>query len=290
MTTRARATSRSIPRARHMLYAATYQRRRTVWGFNGSGPGSGLYKSDRRRRDMDKDHEGYAVRRRERCRIRSPTSSRRPAATRSPIYPKDPNIVYALDRACERRRLSFERQRRDVDAHGRHHTAIRGRCISARYASIRTTTSGCGSRASRCSIRRTAARRGASNFSRAPHADTHAIWIDPTDSNHLMTGNDGGINITYDRGKTWDYANTVPIGQFYEVGVDNGRPYKICGGLQDNNAWCGPSHVVQSARHHQRRLVHDRRRRRLLRPARPERYTRSFIPSRRTATCFAETS
>jgi len=56
-----------------------------------------------------------------------------------------------------------------------------------------------------------------------------------------MTGNDGGINITYDRGRTWDYANTVPIGQFYEVGVDNGMPYKICGGLQDNNAWCGPS-------------------------------------------------
>ena len=78
------------------------------------------------------------------------------------------------------------------------------------------------------------------NFARAPHADTHAIWIDPNDSNHLMMGNDGGINITYDRGQTWDYANTVPIGQFYEVGVDNGMPYKICGGLQDNNAWCGP--------------------------------------------------
>ena len=80
-----------------------------------------------------------------------------------------------------------------------------------------------------------------SNFSRTPHADTHGIWINPNDSNHIIQGNDGGINISYDRGRTWDYANTVALGQFYEVGADNSVPYKVCGGLQDNNTWCGPS-------------------------------------------------
>ena len=79
------------------------------------------------------------------------------------------------------------------------------------------------------------------NRAQAPHADTHGIWINPKDSDHLIIGNDGGINITYDRGRTWDYANTVPLGQFYEIGVDNAMPYKVCGGLQDNNTWCGPS-------------------------------------------------
>lgn len=68
--------------------------------------------------------------------------------------------------------------------------------------------------------------------------------INPNDSNHLIQGNDGGINITYDRGRTWDYANTVPLGQFYEIGADNSVPYKICGGLQDNNTWCGPSQTL----------------------------------------------
>jgi len=51
---------------------------------------------------------------------------------------------------------------------------------------------------------------------------------------------DGGIYMSHDRGKTWDYLNNVAIGQFYEIGLDMQRPYRICGGLQDNNVWCGP--------------------------------------------------
>src|SRR5260370_34873167 len=80
-----------------------------------------------------------------------------------------------------------------------------------------------------------------SNVSQRIHGDYHATWIDPRDSNHMIAGSDGGIYISRDRGKTWDFVNTVPLGQFYEIGVDMARPYRICGGLQDNNAWCGPS-------------------------------------------------
>jgi hypothetical protein len=67
------------------------------------------------------------------------------------------------------------------------------------------------------------------------------MWIDPADSNHVITGCDGGIHWSYDNGRTWDFINTIAIGQFYEVGLDNEKPYKICGGLQDNGSWCGPS-------------------------------------------------
>ncbi len=78
------------------------------------------------------------------------------------------------------------------------------------------------------------------------HGDYHAMWIDPRDSSHIITGSDGGIYFSHDRGRTWDFVNTIPLGQFYEIGLDMAKPYNICGGLQDNNAWCGPSQTMNS--------------------------------------------
>jgi hypothetical protein len=57
----------------------------------------------------------------------------------------------------------------------------------------------------------------------------------------MIVGSDGGIHWTYDRGRTWDYVNTLALGQFYEVGFDMRKPYYVCGGLQDNGSWCAPS-------------------------------------------------
>ena len=73
------------------------------------------------------------------------------------------------------------------------------------------------------------------------HGDFHAMWIDPADSSHVITGCDGGIHWSYDSGRTWDFINTIAIGQYYEIGLDDEKPYQICGGLQDNGSWCGPS-------------------------------------------------
>lgn len=73
------------------------------------------------------------------------------------------------------------------------------------------------------------------------HSDHHALWINPENSNHYILGNDGGINITYDDGKTWFKANSLPVGQFYAVAVDMDKPYNVYGGLQDNGVWYGPS-------------------------------------------------
>ena len=76
---------------------------------------------------------------------------------------------------------------------------------------------------------------------RGVHVDHHALWIDPSDPSRMVQGNDGGAYVTTDRGKTWRYWNNIPIEQFYMVAADSATPYHLCGGLQDNNAWCGPS-------------------------------------------------
>jgi len=73
------------------------------------------------------------------------------------------------------------------------------------------------------------------------HVDVHAIWIDPKNSNHIMNGNDGGLDISYDQGKNWISVKTMAAGYFYAVSYDMRRPYWVCGGLQDNGSWCGPS-------------------------------------------------
>lgn len=75
------------------------------------------------------------------------------------------------------------------------------------------------------------------------HTDYHAIWINPKDPRIVAVGHDGGIDFSYDGGFTWDYHNDIATGQFYQVSADMRRPYYVCGGLQDNNAWCGPSAV-----------------------------------------------
>lgn len=72
------------------------------------------------------------------------------------------------------------------------------------------------------------------------HADHHALWIDPQDSRHLIDGNDGGINISYDGGKTWKNIENLGIVQFYNVAVDMSKPYRVCGSIQDNGTYMGP--------------------------------------------------
>jgi photosystem II stability/assembly factor-like uncharacterized protein len=73
------------------------------------------------------------------------------------------------------------------------------------------------------------------------HTDYHAFWINPKDSRIVFVGHDGGMDMSTDGGVTWDYHNDIAVGQFYQVSADMRRPYYVCGGLQDNNAWCGPS-------------------------------------------------
>jgi photosystem II stability/assembly factor-like uncharacterized protein len=222
-----------------ILYAAMYQRRRTVFGFNGSGEGSALYKTNDGGATWRKLTNGLPYDT-ENAPTPRPDGLLETGRIAVEVYSKDTNIVYALvehanggifrsndkgetwtrtgDMANNPRPMYFSQIR--IDPNNDQRLWIAGVAMQYSEDGGRTITG---------------------NFSRAPHADTHGIWINPNNSNHIVQGNDGGINISYDRGRSWDYSNTIPLAQFYEIGVDNSLPYKICGGLQDNNTWCGPS-------------------------------------------------
>lgn len=89
--------------------------------------------------------------------------------------------------------------------------------------------------------------RNARNSTVGLHVDHHAQWIDPNDPARHIVGNDGGIGITFDNGGNYIFPNTFAIGQFYNVSYDMAVPYRVCGGLQDNGSWCGPSRRRQGA-------------------------------------------
>ena len=83
---------------------------------------------------------------------------------------------------------------------------------------------------------------GASNV----HVDHHDLWINPENTDHLVLGNDGGVNISYDEGANWIKLNQPSVGQFYSINVDNSNPYNVYGGLQDNGVWMAKNNSVES--------------------------------------------
>ncbi|MBM3915192.1 MAG: glycosyl hydrolase [Sphingomonadales bacterium] len=74
-----------------------------------------------------------------------------------------------------------------------------------------------------------------------PHADHHALWINPENTNTLYLGTDGGVYVSHNKGLSWAFLNNLPVGQFYHVSVSNDKPFNVYGGLQDNGSWMAPS-------------------------------------------------
>ena len=82
------------------------------------------------------------------------------------------------------------------------------------------------------------------------HGDFHALWLNPNRTGHLIVGNDGGVNISYDDGDNWMKYNSPSVGQFYDINIDMKKPYNVYGGFQDNGVWMGPSNYTSSLRWH----------------------------------------
>jgi photosystem II stability/assembly factor-like uncharacterized protein len=90
-----------------------------------------------------------------------------------------------------------------------------------------------------------------SGISGGAHGDFHDVWIDPDNTDHLITGDDGGLWYSYDAGNKWWKADNLPVSQFYHVSVDMDRPYHVYGGLQDNSSWVGSSEYPGGITSHQ---------------------------------------
>jgi photosystem II stability/assembly factor-like uncharacterized protein len=215
------------PQSPDTLYAAAYQRRRTPYGFNGGGPDGAIYKTTDGGATWKKLTKGLPY-----------ENGGETGRIGLDIYRKDPNIVYALVQhekgGIYRSEDQGETWKKMSDTNPR----------PSYYSQVRVDPNN-DLRIWVLGAAMYFSEDGGKTFStqrvQKIHGDYHAMWIDPADSNHLITGSDGGIHWSYDTGKSWDFINTIAIGQFYEVGLDNEKPYHICGGLQDNASWCGPS-------------------------------------------------
>ncbi len=213
------------------LYAAMWEYQRWPWFFKSGGKGSGLYVS----------HNGGETweRRTEKDGLPEGELGRIGLA----VAPSNPEIVYALVEAKENALY------KSVDG-GRNWRKMADKNMGDRpfyYAEMYVSPKNENTIYSIHSVitRSIDGGRTFDNFIgyNDIHPDHHAFWINPNDPNHILNGNDGGVNISNDGGKTWRYAENIPVGQFYHVDVDNDMPYNVYGGLQDNGSWAGPSAI-----------------------------------------------
>ncbi len=222
-----------------IVYAATYQRRRRPWGFHGGGPGSALYRSTDGGDSWDRlSGPGVARGLPEDVIGRIGIS----------IHRGDPRIVYAsveqgyrynASTAYTERRAGIYRSE-DRGETWEHMSNWNPRPM---YASQITVDPNDDQRVYMVNSY-SFSDDGGRTFTVPPqslHGDDRLVWVNPSDSRHVMKADDGGLGISYDRGLSWLYISDLPVSQYYRVSVDMARPYNVVGGLQDNGSWMGPS-------------------------------------------------
>jgi len=241
-----------------VVFAASYDKSRVPWNFDDFGPGTAIYRSTDGGRNWRKLAGG----------LPSGNLGRIGLA----VYPKNPDIMYAtIDNANERPRTPEEAKPAAAAPSPRPAPVPRvggevyrsddggetwkktnsdkepiggGKWYGQIYVDpnddkvvyvpntplYRSLDGG-----------RTWGAKGPENLAGSVHVDHHAIWIDPADSRHIILGHDGGLAVSYDFGGTWDAFDSLPLAQYYAVGVDMDEPYNIYGGLQDNGSVKIPS-------------------------------------------------
>ncbi len=215
------------PQDPQTLFAAMYQRQRKAWGFNGGGPGSGIFRS--------RDGGGTWTR----------LSNGLPQGDKGRIgldvFRADPRVIFAVVEAAGRESGVYRSADRGdtwqawstINPRPMYFSQIRADPKDPLRVYLLGSNRG-------FYISNDGGKTFADVFSTI-HSEDHALWIDPDDTNHLIIGGDGGVSISWDRGQTWLFRDNLPVGQFYEISADMQDPYVICGGLQDNGHWCVPS-------------------------------------------------
>ncbi|HWP45292.1 MAG TPA: hypothetical protein VNO14_18765, partial [Blastocatellia bacterium] len=244
------------------LYAASYQRRRTPWGFNGGGPGSGIWKTT---------DAGKTWTRLEGAGLPKGTFGR----IGLDVSRSNPNVVYAQIEVGLSPGTGGGGQQRGGGGGGRGGQQEQAQPPNPERSGVwRSDDKGKTWRIMSNNNNRPMyysqiridpkndqivytmgapfykSTDGGKTFQTVEgiaHVDHHALWINPNNTNHLILGNDGGLDVSYDQGATWDFINTMALSQFYAVAVDMRKPYYVYGGLQDNGSWGGPSATRNAA-------------------------------------------
>ena len=214
------------------LWAAMYQRQRTAWGYNGGGKGSGLYQTT----DGGKSWK----------KVTAPGLPRGTMGRIAlDICKTQPNVIYAQIEVAKDKDSTGSGVWRSNDK-GRTWTRMSSENQRPSYFSqLRVDPNnpevvylgGVGPTKS------TDGGRTWQGLNNMGHVDNHAIWIDPLNSRHVMYGNDGGVDVSWDGGAKWEAIRPWPAGLAYHTSADMRHPYFVCVGLQDNGSWCGPSSV-----------------------------------------------
>ncbi len=221
------------PKNPDVLYAALYQRRRVPWGFSGGGPGGGIYKTMNGGDAWKKIEKGI------------------PAGPLGRIglslFHGDPRIVYAIvEHKNGERRLPFGRSRREL--HESLEPESAADVLQPHLRRSATTPNGSTFSGAEFFTSDDGGTKFVENEEMTPtydvgvHGDHHSLWIDPRNSEHLLLGGDGGLYVSWDRGRHWDKVNNIPLAQFYSVAVDHG------GAVQHLRGDAGQSLLVRAER------------------------------------------
>ena len=212
------------------LYAAMYQRLRRTWGFNGGGPGSGIYKTTDGGKtwraltsgipEGDKGRIGLAI---------SRTNGKVLYATVE--HPEEAGVYRSADGGSSWNKVNDLNPRPMYYSHIFIDPTDEDRVYLLAVEFYRSDDGG-------KTFRQMPTR---PTYDVGVHSDHHTLWIDPANPEHFYLAGDAGLHESWDMGETYIRMNNFPIGQFYAIGYDMRTPYNVYGGMQDNHSWMGPS-------------------------------------------------